>query len=194
MQGVVICLWLRHPCVRAARLQGLWNSGQDGGGYRHHAAEHWRWRHPEVIGPHPWFTRHHQATPASAFLNLNEFLCLLSAAMSSYLYIVKYEFPLVIVAFLKVDNPAGWGRNTRHKHAVYPLETRVTCAGQINWIYLVGDSSPNISCLQISELLIQLKNPNKVWKLHPDSRGPAAAVSCVKRVPVEIWLPGAAGV
>uniref|UniRef100_A0A674ND90 Solute carrier family 38 member 3a n=1 Tax=Takifugu rubripes TaxID=31033 RepID=A0A674ND90_TAKRU len=28
-------------------------------------------------------------------------------AMSSYLYIVKYEFPLVIQAFLKVDNPAG---------------------------------------------------------------------------------------
>lgn len=40
--GVVICLWLRHPCVRAARLQGLWNSGEDGGGYCHHAAEHWR--------------------------------------------------------------------------------------------------------------------------------------------------------
>lgn len=28
-------------------------------------------------------------------------------AMSSYLYIVKSEFPLVIQAFLKVDNPAG---------------------------------------------------------------------------------------
>uniref|UniRef100_A0A3B3WEN0 Amino acid transporter transmembrane domain-containing protein n=1 Tax=Poecilia mexicana TaxID=48701 RepID=A0A3B3WEN0_9TELE len=28
-------------------------------------------------------------------------------AMSSYLYIVKYEFPLVIQAFLKVDVPAG---------------------------------------------------------------------------------------
>uniref|UniRef100_A0A671S7Y1 Sodium-coupled neutral amino acid transporter 3-like n=1 Tax=Sinocyclocheilus anshuiensis TaxID=1608454 RepID=A0A671S7Y1_9TELE len=28
-------------------------------------------------------------------------------AMSSYLYIVKYEFPLVIQAFLKVDNPSG---------------------------------------------------------------------------------------
>uniref|UniRef100_A0A4W6F1J6 Solute carrier family 38 member 3a n=1 Tax=Lates calcarifer TaxID=8187 RepID=A0A4W6F1J6_LATCA len=28
-------------------------------------------------------------------------------AMSSYLYIVKYEFPLVIQAFLKVDKPAG---------------------------------------------------------------------------------------
>lgn len=34
-------------------------------------------------------------------------LCLLSTAMSSYLYIVKYEFPLVIQAFLKVDKPAG---------------------------------------------------------------------------------------
>ncbi|XP_072522691.1 sodium-coupled neutral amino acid transporter 3a isoform X2 [Salminus brasiliensis] len=28
-------------------------------------------------------------------------------AMSSYLYIVKYEFPLVIQAFLKVDKPSG---------------------------------------------------------------------------------------
>uniref|UniRef100_A0A3Q4GAR4 Solute carrier family 38 member 3a n=1 Tax=Neolamprologus brichardi TaxID=32507 RepID=A0A3Q4GAR4_NEOBR len=28
-------------------------------------------------------------------------------AMSSYLYIVKYEMPLVIQAFLKVDKPAG---------------------------------------------------------------------------------------
>uniref|UniRef100_A0A667YX02 Solute carrier family 38 member 3a n=1 Tax=Myripristis murdjan TaxID=586833 RepID=A0A667YX02_9TELE len=28
-------------------------------------------------------------------------------AMSSYLYIVKYEFPLVLQAFLKVDKPAG---------------------------------------------------------------------------------------
>lgn len=35
------------------------------------------------------------------------FLSPLSAAMSSYLYIVKYEFPLVIQAFLRVDKPAG---------------------------------------------------------------------------------------
>lgn len=48
-----------------------------------------------------------QRTPASVYFNLNECLCLLPAAMSSYLYIVKYEFPLVIQAFLKVDNPAG---------------------------------------------------------------------------------------
>uniref|UniRef100_G3N728 Solute carrier family 38 member 3a n=1 Tax=Gasterosteus aculeatus aculeatus TaxID=481459 RepID=G3N728_GASAC len=33
-------------------------------------------------------------------------------AMSSYLYIVKYEFPLVIQAFLKLDKPAGeWYMN-----------------------------------------------------------------------------------
>lgn len=35
-------------------------------------------------------------------------LYLPSTAMSSYLYIVKYEFPLVIQAFLKVDKFAGW--------------------------------------------------------------------------------------
>lgn len=28
--------------------------------------------------------------------------------MSSYLYIVKYEFPLVIQAFLGIDKPSGW--------------------------------------------------------------------------------------
>lgn len=28
--------------------------------------------------------------------------------MSSYLYIVKYEFPLVIQAFLKDSNISGW--------------------------------------------------------------------------------------
>lgn len=42
MQVLVLCLWLRHPCVRAARLQGLRNSGEDGSGDCHHAAEHWR--------------------------------------------------------------------------------------------------------------------------------------------------------
>jgi hypothetical protein len=33
--------------------------------------------------------------------------CVCSAAMSSYLYIVKYEFPLVIQAFLRLDKPEG---------------------------------------------------------------------------------------
>lgn len=44
---IVLCLflWLRHSCVRAARLQGLWDPGEDGGRYCHHAAEHRRWGH-----------------------------------------------------------------------------------------------------------------------------------------------------
>lgn len=33
-------------------------------------------------------------------------LCVPPTAMSCYLYIVKYEFPLVIQAFLGVDNPS----------------------------------------------------------------------------------------
>lgn len=59
--------------------------------------------------------------------SVNKSLCnsvclyLLSTAMSSYLYIVKYEFPLVIQAFLKVDKPAGWVLNIWHKslHSCY---------------------------------------------------------------------------
>lgn len=141
MQGVILCLWLRHSCVRAARLQGLWNSGEDGGGYCHHAAEHWRWGHPAIC-PHAWILgwclSYHVSTEHQPQYILSKwmFVCLLFAAMSSYLYIVKYEFPLVIQAFLKVDNPAGWGSNTQNKHPVYPIEMWGTWTGHINCISL----------------------------------------------------------
>lgn len=67
-------------------------------------------------------------------------------AMSSYLYIVKYEFPLVIQAFLKTDNISGWvnlsvmgrgGPETKYcavfkPKYIFPHEINVICFRQIS--------------------------------------------------------------
>lgn len=60
-------------------------------------------------------------------------------AMSSYLFIVKYEFPLVLQAFLEVDKPAGWVQ--------LPLPT-------VTWV------------TSQSESVTLLPNPNGIISIH----------------------------
>lgn len=127
---VIWHLYLRYSCLWAAWLQGLWDPREDGCRYCHHAAEHRRWGlcHP-LLSAHTFMHTHlswyYRVLWFDMCLHVHHYLLmwlyLPSAAMSSYLYIVKYEFPLVIQAFLMVDNPAEWvvclGHETKvHKY------------------------------------------------------------------------------
>ncbi|XP_017271455.1 sodium-coupled neutral amino acid transporter 3 isoform X1 [Kryptolebias marmoratus] len=69
-------------------------------------------------------------------------------AMSSYLYIVKYEFPLVIQAFLKVDNPAGeWYLNGNYLVIIVSIAVILPLALMKQLGYLGYTSGFSLSCM-----------------------------------------------
>ncbi|CAK6955581.1 sodium-coupled neutral amino acid transporter 3-like isoform X1 [Scomber scombrus] len=69
-------------------------------------------------------------------------------AMSSYLYIVKSEFPLVIQAFLKVDNPAGeWYLNGNYLIIIVSLAVILPLAFMKQLGYLGYTSGFSLSCM-----------------------------------------------
>eukprot|EP00064_Thunnus_orientalis_P003190 superscaffoldBa00000253_g3199 len=69
-------------------------------------------------------------------------------AMSSYLYIVKYEFPLVIQAFLKVDYPAGeWYLNGNYLVVIVSLAVILPLALMKQLGYLGYTSGFSLSCM-----------------------------------------------
>uniref|UniRef100_A0A1A7XX90 Amino acid transporter transmembrane domain-containing protein n=1 Tax=Iconisemion striatum TaxID=60296 RepID=A0A1A7XX90_9TELE len=69
-------------------------------------------------------------------------------AMSSYLYIVKYEFPLVIQAFLKVDNPAGeWYLNGNYLVIIVSVAVILPLALMKQLGYLGYTSGFSLSCM-----------------------------------------------
>uniref|UniRef100_A0A9J8CKA6 Solute carrier family 38 member 3a n=2 Tax=Cyprinus carpio TaxID=7962 RepID=A0A9J8CKA6_CYPCA len=69
-------------------------------------------------------------------------------AMSSYLYIVKYEFPLVIQAFLKVDNPSGeWYLNGNYLVVIVSCSVILPLALMKQLGYLGYTSGFSLSCM-----------------------------------------------
>ncbi|XP_061641642.1 sodium-coupled neutral amino acid transporter 3-like isoform X1 [Phyllopteryx taeniolatus] len=69
-------------------------------------------------------------------------------AMSSYLYIVKYEFPLVIQAFLKVDKPAGeWYMNGNYLVIIVSIAVILPLALMKQLGYLGYTSGFSLSCM-----------------------------------------------
>uniref|UniRef100_H3DAV1 Solute carrier family 38 member 3a n=1 Tax=Tetraodon nigroviridis TaxID=99883 RepID=H3DAV1_TETNG len=69
-------------------------------------------------------------------------------AMSSYLYIVKYEFPLVIQAFLKVDSPAGeWYLNGNYLVVIVSIAVILPLALMKQLGYLGYTSGFSLSCM-----------------------------------------------
>lgn len=69
-------------------------------------------------------------------------------AMSSYLYIVKYEFPLVIQAFLKVDKPAGeWYLNGNYLVVIVSIAVILPLALMKQLGYLGYTSGFSLSCM-----------------------------------------------
>uniref|UniRef100_A0A3B4UG98 Solute carrier family 38 member 3a n=1 Tax=Seriola dumerili TaxID=41447 RepID=A0A3B4UG98_SERDU len=69
-------------------------------------------------------------------------------AMSSYLYIVKYEFPLVIQAFLKVDKPAGeWYLNGNYLVIIVSIGVILPLALMKQLGYLGYTSGFSLSCM-----------------------------------------------
>ncbi|XP_008282035.1 sodium-coupled neutral amino acid transporter 3-like isoform X2 [Stegastes partitus] len=69
-------------------------------------------------------------------------------AMSSYLYIVKYEFPLVIQAFLKVDKPAGeWFMNGNYLVIIVSVAVILPLALMKQLGYLGYTSGFSLSCM-----------------------------------------------
>ncbi|XP_072308799.1 sodium-coupled neutral amino acid transporter 3-like isoform X2 [Eucyclogobius newberryi] len=69
-------------------------------------------------------------------------------AMSSYLYIVKYEFPLVIQAFLKVDKPAGeWYLNGNYMVVIVSIAVILPLALMKQLGYLGYTSGFSLCCM-----------------------------------------------
>ncbi|KAL7406974.1 hypothetical protein ABVT39_000985 [Epinephelus coioides] len=69
-------------------------------------------------------------------------------AMSSYLYIVKYEFPLVIQAFLRVDKPAGeWYLNGNYLVIIVSIAVILPLALMKQLGYLGYTSGFSLSCM-----------------------------------------------
>ncbi|XP_033939632.1 sodium-coupled neutral amino acid transporter 3-like isoform X1 [Pseudochaenichthys georgianus] len=69
-------------------------------------------------------------------------------AMSSYLYIVKYEFPLVIQAFLRVDKPAGeWYLNGNYLVMIVSVAVIFPLALMKQLGYLGYTSGFSLSCM-----------------------------------------------
>uniref|UniRef100_A0A8C5H5K1 Sodium-coupled neutral amino acid transporter 3-like n=1 Tax=Gouania willdenowi TaxID=441366 RepID=A0A8C5H5K1_GOUWI len=69
-------------------------------------------------------------------------------AMSSYLYIVKYEFPLVIQAFLKVDQPSGeWFLNGNYLVIIVSIAVILPLALMKQLGYLGYTSGFSLSCM-----------------------------------------------
>ncbi|XP_047666474.1 sodium-coupled neutral amino acid transporter 3a isoform X1 [Tachysurus fulvidraco] len=69
-------------------------------------------------------------------------------AMSSYLYIVKYEFPLVIQAFLKVDSPSGeWYLNGNYLVVIVSVCIILPLALMKQLGYLGYTSGFSLSCM-----------------------------------------------
>ncbi|KAM8914459.1 sodium-coupled neutral amino acid transporter 3-like isoform 2-T8 [Spinachia spinachia] len=69
-------------------------------------------------------------------------------AMSSYLYIVKYEFPLVIQAFLKLDKPAGeWYMNGNYLVIIVSIAVILPLALMKQLGYLGYTSGFSLSCM-----------------------------------------------
>lgn len=69
-------------------------------------------------------------------------------AMSSYLYIVKYEFPLVIQAFLRVDKPAGeWYLNGNYLVVIVSIAVILPLALMKQLGYLGYTSGFSLSCM-----------------------------------------------
>uniref|UniRef100_A0A3Q0SYR3 Solute carrier family 38 member 3a n=1 Tax=Amphilophus citrinellus TaxID=61819 RepID=A0A3Q0SYR3_AMPCI len=69
-------------------------------------------------------------------------------AMSSYLYIVKYELPLVIQAFLRVDKPAGeWYLNGNYLVIIVSIAIILPLALMKQLGYLGYTSGFSLSCM-----------------------------------------------
>ncbi|XP_061788188.1 sodium-coupled neutral amino acid transporter 3-like isoform X1 [Nerophis lumbriciformis] len=69
-------------------------------------------------------------------------------AMSSYMYIVKYEFPLVIQAFLRVDKPAGeWYMNGNYLVVIVSIAVILPLALMKQLGYLGYTSGFSLSCM-----------------------------------------------
>ncbi|XP_051957586.1 sodium-coupled neutral amino acid transporter 3-like isoform X4 [Xyrauchen texanus] len=69
-------------------------------------------------------------------------------AMSSYLYIVKYEFPLVIQAFLRTDNPSGeWYLNGNYLVIIISCSIILPLALMKQLGYLGYTSGFSLSCM-----------------------------------------------
>uniref|UniRef100_A0A672ZLL6 Sodium-coupled neutral amino acid transporter 3-like n=1 Tax=Sphaeramia orbicularis TaxID=375764 RepID=A0A672ZLL6_9TELE len=69
-------------------------------------------------------------------------------AMSSYMYIVKYEFPLVIQAFLRVDKPAGeWYLNGNYLVVIVSIAVILPLALMKQLGYLGYTSGFSLSCM-----------------------------------------------
>uniref|UniRef100_A0A8C1XQM6 Solute carrier family 38 member 3a n=1 Tax=Cyprinus carpio TaxID=7962 RepID=A0A8C1XQM6_CYPCA len=79
-------------------------------------------------------------------------------AMSSYLYIVKYEFPLVIQAFLKVDNPSGeWYLNGNYLVVIVSCSVILPLALMKQLGYLGYTSGFSLSCMVFFLIVIYKK-------------------------------------
>ncbi|KAG7283245.1 hypothetical protein CRUP_004987 [Coryphaenoides rupestris] len=69
-------------------------------------------------------------------------------AMSSYLYIVKYEFPLVIQAFLRLDKPAGeWYMNGNYLVIIMSIAIILPLTLMKQLGYLGYTSGFSLSCM-----------------------------------------------
>ncbi|KAM3843341.1 sodium-coupled neutral amino acid transporter 3-like [Diretmus argenteus] len=82
-------------------------------------------------------------------------------AMSSYLYIVKYEFPLVIQAFLKVDKPAGeWYMNGNYLVIIVSIAIILPLALMKQLGYLGYTSGFSLSCMVFFLIAVIYKKCN----------------------------------
>lgn len=91
----------RIPHLWEARGESVWLAGEDGCLWINYHAKHWRYSRQQTPSV---FVR----TDAERASGLSVSLCCRPAAMSSYLFIVKYELPEVIRAFLGLEENSGW--------------------------------------------------------------------------------------
>uniref|UniRef100_A0A8C7V8J2 Solute carrier family 38 member 3a n=1 Tax=Oncorhynchus mykiss TaxID=8022 RepID=A0A8C7V8J2_ONCMY len=96
-------------------------------------------------------------------------------AMSSYLYIVKYEFPLVIQAFLGVDNPSGeWYLNGNYLVIMVSISVILPLALMKQLGYLGYTSGFSLTCMVFFLISVIYK---KFHTLCPFRVGAGATVS-----------------
>uniref|UniRef100_A0A8C9V6U8 Solute carrier family 38 member 3a n=1 Tax=Scleropages formosus TaxID=113540 RepID=A0A8C9V6U8_SCLFO len=94
-------------------------------------------------------------------------------AMSSYLYIVKYEFPLVIQAFLKVDNE--WYLNGNYLVIIVSVSVILPLALMKQLGYLGYTSGFSLSCMVFFLIAVRSRECRLTWvggneaAVHPSS-------------------------
>uniref|UniRef100_A0A4W5RGR6 Solute carrier family 38 member 3a n=1 Tax=Hucho hucho TaxID=62062 RepID=A0A4W5RGR6_9TELE len=99
-------------------------------------------------------------------------------AMSSYLYIVKYEFPLVIQAFLGVDNPSGeWYLNGNYLVIMVSISVILPLALMKQLGYLGYTSGFSLTCMVF--FLISVRTVIHSYSIDLNVVGAGATVSMV---------------